>query len=166
MRRMYTEKQVRELADEEVAGKVVESLAGKDISIGSATISGNLSVSGAINGEENPSVKPIYCHPIVLQLDDDNAFVYAECLIFNNTETPFTWASFKTYLQSFVGTIMLTGGCKDKANNKVVITTMLRNTGTSIFIYGVSVNGEQALLTNIDLASKTITLQDNVNKIN
>ena len=70
MRRMYTEKQVRELADEEVASKVVESLAGKDISIegltskgiantgglaniGNVAISGELSVSGDTKVFEN-----------------------------------------------------------------------------------------------------------------
>ena len=40
---------------------------GDDASItGDASIGGDLTVTGAINGEQNPSVKPVYYHPVVI----------------------------------------------------------------------------------------------------
>ena len=91
MRKMFSKKQL-----EELIALVVES---KDWQLdGDVSIGGDLVVTGSINGEENPSVKPLYYHPITLVNTTNMARI--TCLIFNNDSTEFTLSTFADYMDN------------------------------------------------------------------
>ena len=53
---------------------------------GNMSIDGNLSVTGSINGEENPSVKPLYWHGIRIEYLESDVFKgYITIVIINNS---------------------------------------------------------------------------------
>ena len=101
---------------------------GGDLAVtGDASVGGDLVVTGSINGEENPSVKPIYCHPISLTRSGANGHMRLTCLIFNNSATPFTLTTFKDFIDGLVDAIgncriMVSGGLQDLENNKYIIS--------------------------------------------
>ena len=135
---------------------------------GDIAIDGDLSVSGSINGEQNPSVKPIYCHPVYLVYDDDNATIWLNWLIFNNDPTAFTFATLKAYfrdlMDNFGARFMTTGGQSDKSDssyNTAIITEDRGSDQTGVFLS----NGGYITLENLD-PTKLLAFQDGVNKIN
>lgn len=136
--------------------------------IGDVAINGDLSVSGSINGEENPSVKPIYCHPLMIYNQYHKYCVC--CFVFNNDSTPFTLESFKTWfadLYTAVGAtirVLLTGGYKS-----ILAVSLLGYNGTNYFIIGKGADGEIVSLQSSSLDffdDATTTFTDGVNKIN
>ena len=182
MRRMFSKNQLVELIDE----KAVETLKGKDIDVeditcadissdgdasitGDVAITGDLTVSGSINGEEDPCVKPIYCHPLTLAYGGTAGNVFLTCLIFNNDNTPFTWATLKTFLSTFVGRILVSGGVNDLASSKIVIATQLRVLSeNSIYVYGMDTDGNRISSAEnaLNIAGIGIEVTDDVNKVN
>ena len=84
MRRMYSPEELKRLVKEVVqAGNL--SISGdiefeNDVSIG-----GDLAVTGSINGEENPSVKPIYWHSLDIYKAGKTLL---RAVILNNSNTP------------------------------------------------------------------------------
>lgn len=72
---------------------------GDDVSIaGDLEVVGN-AILPEINGEKNPSVKPIYCHPIEIFKEST---IYATGMILNNSPTPInTWEKLKTAISNF-----------------------------------------------------------------
>ena len=106
MRRMFSEKQIKEMISAGAQGEIAEALEG-DISIG-----GDLDVAGSINGEEHPSVKPIYWHTVKFQRGGTAETATASRLIgymiiLNNDPTPLTIDAWKELLgtQGFVGVL-------------------------------------------------------------
>lgn len=109
MRRMYSEKQILELVKKNPEA-VVKALLGQDINVngitskgiantGNVGITGDLAVSGSINGEENPSLKPLYWHSITLKRIQSNELkFYFDFIILNNDPTPFTLDTFRAWL--------------------------------------------------------------------
>lgn len=74
-----------------------QSLAGELADFeGDVSITGDLSVTGSINGEEHPSVKPIYWHTVRLYKAKQAGFTAFNCvlIILNNTPTPIDLTEF------------------------------------------------------------------------
>ena len=138
---------------------------------GDASVGGDLLVTGSINGEEHPSVKPIYCHPIaifdVTNADTTKRFMLT-CLIFNNSNTPFTKETFEQFVQDIqpsgggYGRIMISGGY-----NKLILSSLTWKTATQkLLIEGWDYSTNDYDNKEIDLSSSSITFNDGVNKIN
>lgn len=122
-----------------------------------------------LNGVEI-STKPIYCHPIIFELDNTSYSIRLMFLLFNDTATAYTWETLKQYLNTFTGRVMLTGACNDKVHSQVTIASMLRIQGAGVYrVYGVSTAGDVVDGNNyaVDLGSMTPSyFLDEVNKIN
>ena len=68
---------------------------------GNVTIGGNLTVTGSINGESNPSVKPIYYHGISLQTADFTTAII-NLMILNNSNAYFTISAIRQWILDIV----------------------------------------------------------------
>ena len=141
---------------------------------GDVSVGGDLTVTGSINGEENPSVKPIYCHPIHIT-NAQEAFKYnirVSCLIFNNDDTPFTKSSLKQLLLTTNNIrLVITGGCYVKATEKTVIASYIYENNDTLYLMGIDTAGNIVqTIENInfgDVLDDTNTnFADSPNKIN
>lgn len=93
-----------------------------DVLEGDIAIDGDLTVSGSINGEANPSVKPIYCHPIniITDIGEDKSMAIS-LFIFDNDPTPYTWARFLNWLDSIIA---LTGVVRVVTTGSIIINNV------------------------------------------
>lgn len=119
--------------------------------------------------EEDPSFKPIYCHPIVIEFNSANAVGRLTMLIFNNSNTPY--ADFDTLIASIrswgldTARIMTSGGCYDGTNSEVVIASALDVTASTVYLFGITTTGTKS--TGLNLSNETPDFfADGVNKIN
>ena len=143
------------------------------ISAPSITASTGLTASN-INGESNPSVKPIYCHPIEVKLDlSDDRIYYFSCLIFNNSATAFTWASFFNYIDDLCrnhGAVILCSGSVSRStagNEYVAIATCIKlSASDTIAIHGLRTNTYELNFNTIQGTMTPTSFVDGVNKIN
>lgn len=164
---------------------------------GNTSVGGALSVTGnavlpEINGETNPSVKPIYCHPVkILRYGSVEGAIFSlTFLIFNNDDTPFTLATFKQWVIDLADALSSNVGqnriasllCSGYYNNNEVSPAIVQSTsylyaiktGENAYEFGVdggNVGGTNiaTIATNdIDvlLPTTNITFHDGVNKIN
>lgn len=183
MRRMFSEKQIKGIVKESPS-EVVEALKGQDISVegitskgiantGNVGITGDLAVSGSINGEENPSVKPIYIHPITLVNGNGGTYMRATVLLFNNDPTPLTKYTFIDFIDNLytqVGEtirIMSSGTILD--NDNVYILSYFGKSTNGYYFAGNNINGaiSQTITFNTEQLLNRITdFFDGVNKIN
>lgn len=124
MRRMFSEKQIKKLIEEgsqEVVASVLEGDVeiGGDLSVtgdlsaeGDAEVTGDLSVTGSINGEENPSVKPLYWHTLYFQRGGVPGSQYYRLIgyliVLNNDPTEIDVTAFMDLLkiQGFYGVVI------------------------------------------------------------
>ena len=67
---------------------------------------GNVVIEGALTlGDEDQSVKKIYCHPIsIIKRTGDQQYCLS-CFIFNNDSTPFTFSTFKDFIDNLYETL-------------------------------------------------------------
>ena len=167
MRRMFSEEQLKKIVKDFLASN-------EDFEFGGdVDIDGDLSVSGAINGEENPSVKPIYCHPIVITYSSPQ--IRVTCLIFNNDPTPFTLSTFKDWIDDLytkIGDtirIMMSGAYYLSGDNHVLIASYFFKGVTNYGISGLIETGASESVSNINFNSvfpADCSFTDGVNKIN
>ena len=149
-RRMFSEKQIGEMA-KNVADQEVEEL---------------------VEGGTLDNAKPIYCHPIYLERTVSGKELRVTMLIFNNDATPFTLETFKTYLDDLYNAnndarIMASGGAVE--NNNVIIISFIRKYNNIYYITGIKTSGGTAYgISNSDynIIMANVTLYDGVNKIN
>ena len=81
---------------------------GGDLSVtGDATIGGDVTITGAINGEENPSVKPLYYHGIEMYNSQGSVAFVINFAIINNSVTPLTWETLKDWLENIGADILI-----------------------------------------------------------
>ena len=157
MRRMFSEKQIKEMISAGAQSEIAEALEG-DIHIG-----GDLSVTGSINGEENPSVKPIYCHPLGLYV---SGTFRATCLIFDNSSTPFTWDTFKAWIKERGSADQLikvmASGCLIDSGDTFV-NSYIASDGTDIYLIASNKDNLSAVKT---ITNLVVELQDGPNQIN
>ena len=148
MRRMFSLKQLQEIADSEV--------------------------KSLVEGGTLENAKPIYCHPCTILTDITSGEYagrkyYLTCLIFNNNSTAFTLATFKDYVnelcENYDARIMTSGGLYDPISEKTTIATAMIWNGEQVVIQGMESNN----INSFGLATLTngnTTFTDGVNKIN
>ena len=140
---------------------------------GDAFVGGDLSVTGSINGEENPSVKPIYYHPCYLRADNgeaggDNREVRISCMILNNDATPFTKDTFIAYIKNLMdnGALINTDGYIQTGANTYGTLVLMRKSGEN---YGLLFFNDSTGMSSVVLDTYTVHTTefiDGVNKIN
>lgn len=159
---------------------VIEDLEGNlalegdlDVS-GDVDVGGDLTVTGSFNGEENPSVKPVYCHPISIydvSNEDTSKRFFATCLIFNNSPTAFNGNTFLEFVRSLAqtanGRIMVSGGGFKSENGAIIFSSLFFDGSNEQFIF----EGYRATVGDYSAASfeewaESVVLIDGVNKIN
>ena len=150
MKRMHTDREIRSMADE------------------SAKI--------RIEAGQTENAKPIYCHPISLVSKADFTKVYRlTALIFNNSATPFTLATFKAFLDDLYSELgetcrILMSGCYKRADSSIIIASYLSVTENDYALIGLTSSGNINSETNSDfyeLFPEAYTnFYDGVNKIN
>ena len=143
---------------------------GKILSIGD-------SVSVIDNAYSVENAKPIYCHPIkIANSDSETKKFRLTMLIFNNDPTPFTLATFKSFIDELsaetegAGSILCSGGYYD--GTKGVVASYIQKALAGSY-YLVGMNATLTANTNIgsldfdDIFPPASTdLVDGVNKIN
>lgn len=151
-----------------------QSLAGELADFeGDVSINGDLTVSGSINGEENPSVKPIYCHPITINF---GAYSILTMLIFNGDGTPFTKETLIAYLKAETtkGRYMVNGALYSTNYYLSPAYCAVATSGTeegNLILLGVDSAGTAHGSSNDPINFETIimnagTFNDEVNQIN
>ena len=202
MRRMYSEQELTRIINEVIADKIdegafdtaiadavddylvahpVDITALEGQTIAPAVVNATTSMSApagsftTLNGEANPSVKPIYCHPCCIRVGNTalvGAGTRLTCLIFNNSSTAFTKSTFLSTVKSFTGRIMASGVFNDNGANKNVIASYLYTDNNLLLVGGNLVSDGSAYspvdssITLEDLLNSEISFEDNVNKIN
>lgn len=143
---------------------------------GDLEVTGDATFNGAINGIENPSVKPIYCHPIFISCEftsgeyQGRKYLFT-CLIFNNDSTEFNVNTFISYVgnlcENYGAKIMLSGGFYDGVHT--AIASCLVWSSEQVVIYGMDASTHTdviAGLTTIKAEGAVLTFTDGVNQIN
>ena len=137
MRRMFSEKQIKELADERV-----ETL---------------------VEGGTLDNAKPIYCHPISFtSINGTYTNTRACLLLFNNDSTPFTKTSFLALFPDFNGRILLNGFICVSGTR--YLCAYIGATSEAVVINDNNVVSSISLTTMF--GDSDVTLTDNVNRIN
>jgi len=139
-------------------------------------VAGDATFQGAINGETNPSVKKIYCHPIAIvysNSDSDGVYARLTMLVFNNTNTAFTKSSFAQWLKDLYdlnsNAKVLTSGALTK-DTVTLIASYIRWTGNAFDLVGINAStGQNGTFSGISLdslISANSIFEDGVNAIN
>lgn len=164
-----------ELADFEgdvsITGDV--SVTGDASITGDETITGDLTVTGDINGEENPSVKPIYCHPITIDYEGVDVVnpVHIALLIFDNSDEEYnTYAKFVAKLEEIFtinpnAKFPITGGIYYGAGSTRQVAQYIDKVVDEIQIKAVRPDGTQGFF-GLATYTSSATFYDGVNKIN
>lgn len=148
-----------------------ETLADGDATFtGDVGVGGDLSVTGKINNISNPSVKPIYCHPIYIQFNRgiDEKIIAVTMLIFNNSADAFTKSSFWTWMKSLFtnspnASIMVSGFA-----GTLPVSRLFNTYGDAVEL-GVSATDTTSTSYTIqktDIEDEDTTFIDGVNQIN
>ena len=148
MRRMFSLKQLQEIADARVES-LVES--------------GNLD-----------NAKPIYCHPISIGVQDVDYACYLTMLIFNNDAEPFNFATFNRWLDNLVTAItnvrIMTSGFLDLGGTMYPTTMLYANASYRNVVVRSGLFTGGAIEKSFDpttwKALNPIYFNDGVNKIN
>lgn len=137
---------------------------------GDIAIDGDLSVTGSINGEEDPSVKPVYYHPIYFYHNDETLgllFVLS-CCILDNNPNKYTRTTLVTKLKELMdgGALINVNGCArtNSANDWSHAIIIVKSSDT-YKIEGYTQNNYGQILDITDIEEFT-EVQDGVNKIN
>lgn len=154
---------------------------------GDLDVGGDISAIGAvegasanfpiINNEENPSVKPIYYHPIVLicGIEDPNTILRLSFTILDNSETAYTFSSFLSKLRSIISLnsdarFSSTGMGYDSTNSAFLHPLWAENDADNEGKTKITLAKSDGTLVNFDLEDLNTELiyvfADGVNKIN
>ena len=148
------------------------SVAGDLPVTGDVSIGGDLSVTGSINGEETPSVKPIYYHPIYIiqntHTDTDDVECRCTLVVMDNSSTPYTATTLLAKLKELMDLgayIQINGYFKD-SSSVVNNIYMAQKFGENDYrVYGNNTAGRtQTAIENI--INERTDIADGVNKIN
>ena len=144
---------------------------------GNASVGGNLTVTGSINGETNPSLKPIYYHPVVIwgQENGDYEGDSISIVALTNNSTNFsTIQSFIDWIETYHITYLAPASGSVWYNNKRYIISWIDVSWSGSTFSGLNIRC-QGVDTNVYLEqvmiSKNVLLEsfrigDNANKIN
>ena len=137
-------------------------------------VGGDLEVSGAINGQENPSVKPIYFHPIVVVGGSSETDLYSLYIVIldNNNEEYDNTTKLKNKMLEIATSIEATAriGCSGSYYNRGTAATFIpshidaRYSDNKLYLYGMYLGGNRTYIDITDLVFASV--YDGVNKIN
>lgn len=166
--------------------KSAKLIAYKTLASGDGTFTGDVGVGGdlevtgnailpEINGEENPSVKPLYYHGIEMYNSQGSVAFVITFAIINNSATPLTWETLKDWIES-VGTDVLinSNGFYNVESTGIVnlISLSYQSATGKLYIGGNNTSCEyinsEKLLDDWDSVfdSSVCTFNDKVNKLN
>ena len=120
-------------SDAEVTGDLS---VGDDVEItGDVSVGGNLSVTGSINGVANPSVKPIYYHPIYCVIGIEGVYnkLVFQCVILDNSATAYSETPFINKLKELMdlGALINVNGYYKDSNNEYAAVMVLYKSGST-----------------------------------
>ena len=145
MRRMYSENQLKEMADSEVK-KLVE-------------------------GGTLDNAKPIYCHPISIDDDTSDNKVHLALLIFDNSNEEYntleklTAKLNKIFALNSSAIFPITGALYYDSGSALHVAQKIAKTGNEIIINTARPNGTQGTFTFVSELTNAL-IYDGVNKIN
>ena len=134
---------------------------------GNISISGDLTVTGKINNVANPSVKPIYFHPIWVR-SNTPAVAQFTLAILDNDDTPYTWARMLSFLDNLIVGSRLNCSGIITYSSQVYNVICLEKIGANDFFFRV-VNVSNGTPTTLNVAGISFVpsdVEDGVNKIN
>lgn len=132
-------------------------------------------VNEVIDEVNDGSIKKIYCHPVYLYRDETAYGMDLTFLIFTNDSTPFTLATFKTWIDENLpseGTLLCAGYYRKGTTIIVSTSFVYKAISDSTTTYGIcGCNGEATRVTLsstsfADIFNNNVRLIDNVNAIN
>lgn len=186
MRRMFSKNQLVQLIDTEVLAKAVDALVGNDIDVeditcgditsdGDVSVGGDLTITGSINGEEHPSVKPIFCHPLTIYTSTDITLgektysFLGTAMIYNNNDEPINTIT-KLYNASLsFHRLQVNGVLFNKTDAFAIEVVQLYVADESIRPVGVNLSNAtryDELFTGLELYGKQLSVIDGANQIN
>ena len=143
---------------------------------GEVEINANVVVNGEMSfpdGEQ--STKKIYCHPISIR---DSGVETNKCritaLIFNNDPTPFTWTSFKKWIDDLQeategkGRLMISGGYATTTMS-IICSYFVKTNTNYYYVVGLATDGSNASFGGTTWETtfpSTYVFEDGVNAIN
>lgn len=140
---------------------------------GDVSVTGDLSVTGdatlpSINGEENPSVKPIYWHGLNVFKQDGGKVSSIQFHILNNDDTPInTIDKIKTWAESISGQVLIAcNGSIPVSNVYKQCVAIIKSATNEYSIYYIDDTNGVVSIPNIDLADYFASVQDAINKLN
>lgn len=168
MRRMYTTQGIQKLIDESIENnEIIDKFEYNETD-------NQLESSKKIVAPEfyGDNAKPLYYHPIYAASYD--AEFMLTCVIINNDSTPFTWATFKAFLESHTSySLCPVSGNIKFGNNHYLISRVAIESNTNVWLYGFNVeNSEIQNAVNIktlwDALDFSLNAQftDSINKLN
>ena len=143
---------------------------GGDVSVtDDVTVGGDLVVTGKINNETNPSVKPIYFHPITVIIGNTDLGLSGRAMfvILDNNPTPYTKTTFIAKCKEIMdlgAVLQCNGFIKDTINNEVLYLYLAIKNGNNYELEGNNASG-----TSLDEPFEDSIYElfsDGVNKIN
>ena len=151
-RRMWTDRQIRYMADQSAKTRIEAGL--------------------------TENAKPIYCHPIHINNSGDSQNnCHLTALIFNNDPTPFTKTTFKKWIDDLYASLpegdevqlLMSGGIFTSNKSKIIVASYLFMNGTNYGVAGVDVTGvlDAIYTSSLDgVFGASWSIKDSVNKIN
>ena len=178
MRRMYSKEQLQKLIDEVSRLIAIEEL-DKVVPVPSLEKAGYyMQVNAAGNGYQLVQVPstPLYCHPVTIydvSNEDTSKRFFATCLIFNNSATAFTKASFFAFVKELIrgsgARIMLSGGgfSHNTKGNLILSALFYDNTNSWFAFEGwrTADTYDAKTLLEADLEASSINVLDGVNQL-
>lgn len=133
---------------------------------GDSSIDGDFSVTGSINGEENPSIKPIYYHPIYITDDTSNNEKRLSFVILDNNSTAYTFDTFKAKVKELMeaGAFIQCNGYFVKSGIGIFNAYILLKSGGNYYLYGNDYQGSREPVSLDDITATSFS--DGVNQIN
>ena len=145
MRRMYSLNQLQQIANERV--------------------------KALVEGGTLSNAKPIYCHPITIDVEDASSNLHIAMLIFDNSNQEYnTFSKLVAKLNSIFtlninAVFPITGAIYWKSGSALHIAQKVAKSGDTIYFYTCRPDGTQGSF-NISTYISEATIYDGVNKIN
>ena len=175
MRRMYSKEQLQKLIDEVSRLIAIEEL-DKVVPVPSLATAGYImQVNSAGTGYQLKNIDelqtPLYYHPIYILEYQDNSFMLS-CVIINQSPTAFTWESFCNLVESGDFRLAPVSGTIVCGDSTILDLHSLAFGENVVYAYGRNVSTNAVVNAKVittdwtTIKSKTVVLNDDVNKLN
>lgn len=117
---------------------------------------------------EVENAKPIYCHPITMYLNSENAKYLVSCMILSPKSTAYTKDELKDLVRNFTGRLLCTGSYQNSTVGYVAVTCV-NSREDGLWLIGWNTSGTYIGEGNINFAhviDYSTSFTDDINKIN